>query len=67
MADEIDMANDRAQMDLDLALACARRHEPQLIAVGFCYNCHETLADERVFCDGDCRDDYEHRLSRYAN
>lgn len=66
MADEIDMANDRAQQDLDLALAAARRHEPPLLPGGSCYNCGEPLGDTHLFCDRDCRDDYEHRLSRHA-
>ena len=66
MADEIDIANDRAQQDLDLSLACARRHEPALAPTGFCYNCHALLDDETIFCDGDCRDDYDHRLARHA-
>jgi hypothetical protein len=66
MADEIDIANDRAQQDLDLALSCARRHEPALPPTGWCYNCAELLNDDRLFCDRDCRDDYEHRLARNA-
>ena len=66
MADEIDVANDRAQQDLDTALACARRHEPALAPTGFCYNCNAQLDDETTFCDSDCRDDYEHRLARHA-
>ncbi len=66
MADEIDIANDRAQQDLDEALARACRHEPALAPTGWCYNCAEPMADDRLFCDRDCRDDYEHRLARHA-
>lgn len=66
MADEIDMANDRAQQDLDLALAAARRPEPALEPTGWCYNCVDPLDDDRLFCDSDCRDDYEHRLVRHS-
>lgn len=66
MADEIDMANDRAQQDLDLALAVAAAHAPPLPATGWCYNCAEPLNDDRRFCDKDCREDYEHRLARHA-
>lgn len=66
MADEIDQANDRAQRDLELALAAAAVHAPPLPATGWCYNCAEPLDDERRFCDEDCRDDYEHRLRRHA-
>lgn len=66
MADEIDIANDRAQQDLDRALAAARRHEPPLAPTGFCYNCTKSLPDGHRFCDKDCREDYEHRLARHA-
>ena len=66
MADEIDIANDRAQQDLDAALARARCHEPPLTPTGRCYNCNEPVLAVALFCDSYCRDDYEHRLSRHA-
>jgi hypothetical protein len=28
---------------------------------GFCYNCEEPVKTAALFCDKDCRDDYEHR------
>lgn len=65
MADDIDKANDCAQQFLDQALTAARRHEPALIPVGFCYNCNEPVAKAALFCDRYCRDDYERR-ERYA-
>jgi len=61
MADVIDIACDCEQLDRDLALASARRSEPQLPAVGQCYNCLERLPDGVRFCDCDCRNDYANR------
>ena len=29
-----------------------------------CYNCLEPLTSGLNFCDADCRDDYDHRVSR---
>ena len=29
-----------------------------------CYNCDEPLTIGLNFCDGDCRDDYDHRITR---
>lgn len=30
---------------------------------GYCYNCGEKIK-QGLFCDHDCRDDYEHRISQ---
>jgi len=59
--DIIDVANDRADRDLSIALAQAMRHEPPLPAVGQCYNCLDSLPDGVRFCDCDCRNDYTNR------
>lgn len=57
MSDEVDAANEQMEM----ALTSARlRRNPTLPAIGQCYNCEETLK-AGVFCDSDCRDDYEKR------
>ena len=66
MADDIDKANDCAQQFLDQALAAARRHEAGLIPSRWCYNCAAPMNDYRLFCDRDCRDDYERRVARSA-
>lgn len=57
MADEADEGNH--QMELNLSAARLRR-KPTLPQVGQCYNCEEVIATG-VFCDEDCRDDYEKR------
>ena len=38
-----------------------KKRMPELIAVGFCHNCGEALRPGLLFCDADCRDDYEKR------
>ena len=57
MSDDVDVANE--QMELTLMSARLRRN-PTLPAIGQCYNCEEPLK-MGVFCDADCRDDYEKR------
>lgn len=62
MTDIIDAANDRAERDLELALAAARhpvRAEP--MPCGQCYNCEASVSPGSCFCDCDCRDDYQAR------
>jgi hypothetical protein len=55
MSDEID----RAQEDEQMALATARaKRKPTLKPINRCYNCDEAIR-MGLFCDGDCRDDYE--------
>lgn len=54
--DDIDRAQDReSQLRAD---ALTRRH-PEIPACGACYNCGEKLAPGVLFCDTDCRDDWE--------
>lgn len=57
MSDEVDAANEQAEMTLTSARL---RRNPALPAIGRCYNCEESLP-AGVFCDADCRDDYEKR------
>ena len=61
MADIIDVACEREQMDRDLAIASALNSDPILHAVGQCYNCEATLPEGVRFCDCDCRNDYTNR------
>ena len=61
MSDLIDTACEREQRDRDLAIASARKSEPELLAVGQCYNCLEALPEGVRFCDCDCRNDYAKR------
>ena len=58
MADDCDRAEERIENTLNDALAEVRRAS-SLIAVGFCHYCGEATAPGHLFCDKDCRDDYE--------
>ncbi|STB68491.1 Uncharacterised protein [Citrobacter freundii] len=58
MADLADIAHEVERFNLEHRLATRRRH--YLPVTGFCYNCHSGVT-ERLFCDGDCREDYEKR------
>jgi hypothetical protein len=67
MADEADMAQEIEELALKHALA-HRKEGVNLPPKGSCYNCSEplkpkkvgkTLQHVRLFCDEDCRDDWE--------
>lgn len=65
IADPVDRASHEEQIALDAAIRAAREKKvPQLKAIGRCYNCDEELEGDQRFCDGDCRDDYDHRMNR---
>lgn len=57
MADLADMSDDRIELELELARS---KRNPTLIPTGYCFYCNETLGSSRLFCDADCRDDYQH-------
>lgn len=63
MSDDID----RAQTEIDFFLANAIKNRPaHLIPKGICLFCEiELIGIEgdypRLFCDSDCRDDFEHQ------
>lgn len=61
MADIVDRANDRAEVDLQRALVAALRAAPPMPYVGRCYNCEASLPHAMRFCDADCCHDYERR------
>jgi hypothetical protein len=53
--DQIDQANELAEMERTAAAAIRK---PYLPAIGSCHFCSHNLS-YGVFCDSDCRDDYE--------
>lgn len=61
MADEIDRAQEREQIDRDLAIAAAVVSAHVLPACGECYNCQSAVSGALRFCDADCRSDWERR------
>ena len=51
---------DAATQELMLAFAIEQLvYQPTLKPIGTCYNCQEKVGGCRLFCDPDCRDDYE--------
>ena len=59
MADEIDKANESAEIELQARLS---KRLPEVKPNGHCLNCEAKLANgKRLFCDAECREDYEHR------
>ena len=59
--DDIDRAQQREEMDRDLAIAAARQNA--LPFTGDCHNCGASVPDGWRFCDSDCRDDYEREIA----
>ncbi|WP_037427203.1 hypothetical protein [Shewanella sp. POL2] len=58
MSDNVDDAN--ALADLQLQVAMAGRKRPVMRPfTGCCYWCCEPVESPRIFCDADCRDDFE--------
>ena len=58
MSDVADRAEWRIAKDIENAMANARKM-PQLVADGHCHYCDEDVAHGLLFCNTDCRDDYQ--------
>ena len=61
-----DRADGEIQRSIDAGIAKARAElatGPRLMPKGSCYNCYEPFHGgdhkTKIFCDSDCRDDYE--------
>lgn len=61
--DDFDRASALEEAEREACVARAR-NKPGMVACGYCYNCNEPLAQGRLFCDVDCRDDYELRTRK---
>lgn len=60
--DEIDKANELAEMELAARLTHRR---PGITPTGFCLNCEEKLLPkQRLFCSIECREDWDRRGSK---
>ena len=65
MADDIDIANERAALRLKKQLEVRKPTGPA--ATGYCLNCDspmESDISERRWCDQECRDDWQKREDR---
>ncbi len=61
MSDIADAADQPIEQFLAAAITRARQASP-LMCNGHCAFCEEAVAPGLVFCDRDCRDDFERRL-----
>lgn len=61
MTDVSDRATQQEELARDAALSHARNRAPLLLPVGECHNCEAVLDDPLLFCDSDCRDDWQLR------
>jgi hypothetical protein len=59
MADDADLAQHISEQIIELQTK--NRVVTRMEFTGFCYNCEEPVKMAALFCDKDCRDDYEHR------
>ena len=58
MSDHADRADSKIFAAVATGLAAIRRRE-SLLADGHCHFCDEMVLPERLFCNLDCRDDFE--------
>jgi hypothetical protein len=63
MPDEIDMANDLADLALNIALRNVSAGQ-KIAPKGACYFCEAKVEGQQLFCDADCAGDYEHEQKR---
>jgi hypothetical protein len=58
MADEIDRANDQAQLILDKQIELVRQNvvDPYQNVSGICWGCDAPVEDGRRWCSIECRD-----------
>lgn len=65
-SDILDYAAELAQREVEARLEAHRDRakESKIEPKGSCYNCDEPLDQGHLFCDSDCRDDYQHIQER---
>lgn len=59
--DIYDMATLKEEQERETVLAMARGRAPSITANGRCHNCNERLEPKHLFCNSDCRDDWQAR------
>lgn len=64
MADDIDYASDLEMDFTRRAIEANSTGALKLKPIQTCYNCHEDVEGEKVFCGSECREDWELRRVR---
>lgn len=65
MADPADEASDLIDQELARQIAAAKAQgKPVKPPVGTCYFCGEKVGKGMIFCDADCRDDFDREERR---
>jgi hypothetical protein len=59
MADDADRADEHFGPYLQARIAQTARASAGLTPLGRCYNCDEPIRPSLLYCDADCRSDYE--------
>jgi hypothetical protein len=59
MSDIADRAEDVIAIDRAAAMAAVRKSARCLEPDGHCYFCDEDVPHDRLFCNADCRDDFD--------
>jgi hypothetical protein len=59
MADEVDMAFDVEQQNLNSAIAAQLKQKSSLHPIGVCHYCDTTVNLKQLFCNSDCASDWE--------
>jgi hypothetical protein len=65
MADPADEASDFIDQELARQIAAAKNQaRPAKTPVGTCHHCGEKVDKGMIFCDADCRDDFDREEQR---
>ena len=64
--DIYDRASDAEERDRELAIKTQKERaaRDKLIPIGYCHFCNGEIPAGRLFCNGDCRDDFEREQKR---
>lgn len=66
MSDDADKAQERLENWLEGNIRKVLER-PSLKPIYQCYNCGETVTGQKLFCDIDCRNDYDMRERRISD
>lgn len=59
MTDIFEAASEREALDRKLAIEHHRKVKSSLLPVGYCHWCDSPVKASQLFCDSECREDWE--------